>query len=104
MSKVAHFDYSVSVLHNAKLQPRLLVFHSSICSFQHIQTIDCKNNIKYSNYLKNLYLLESTWSQIGHAPSLLRILLASSGPFYTVKENSMQKDRQQKFTEPKRGK
>lgn len=31
---------------------------------------------------KATYLLESTWSQIGHAASLLRIFLASSVPIF----------------------
>lgn len=50
------------------------------------------------------HLLESTWSQIGQAPSLLRILLASSVPFCLVKKtlckciNSfMQKKKNLKF-------
>lgn len=42
-----------------------------------------KNNIETT--LK-YYLLDSTWSQMGHAPSLLRILLASSVPFTLLRK------------------
>lgn len=57
---------------------------------QGVKNTNSQTNARLSKIFTNSYLLESTWSQMGHAPSLPRILLASSVPFHTIKETFMQ--------------